>query len=339
MIYKMVNKQVPDVLAEYKEKIKNLLVTNNVNEVRIGGSFGRNDSNYNSDIDVWFIVKSLPTLPEIVELSNEELLVRHNLGKKYNYPNFDRHYCTILSQIEADFYEEVFPARVGVPRFLGETISLWGQSKIITKTSTKSDIIVSLKEFENTRKQVMDKGRSDLSRKYARRTLRELYFYRDNKRFVSDKSVDEIIKSTYEDNDEKVFVAARVFVNQLSSASSKEAIYHRDLSHRLMFTLEKVRWELVYGLTNKIDYINWVQEKKKYYAFFPSEIIQLITEASSMLGVEKTEEIFLLNEISTKSFSTDLIYQFHDYHTKWMLNNAKLDLKRYNDCAYVEGDR
>ncbi|MFZ2202750.1 MAG: hypothetical protein WAV56_05170, partial [Microgenomates group bacterium] len=299
----------------------------NVTEVRVIGSIGRKDGDLYSDMDVWFIFNILPRLDEMADISNRELSVREKLSQKFNLPNLNRHRCTIFTQKEAALYEQIFAVRVGMPRSLGETTILLGNGNQPIVSAPKADIIVSLKEFRELYERETARGHTYFLKKFVRRTLRETIFYHDGQRLTNNASVDEIIRDKYQDNDQKVLSVGREFSDHLRAKTKEESILFRDLAHHLMFTMEKFRWEIMYGITNNEEFDNWRLGISRRYTFYPQEMIDFVKEAAAELGVDPTEELEQIKMISDHKFSLGTAQKFHDFHTNWMLEKARLALK------------
>lgn len=313
----------PDILTRYYYEIEKELGLKNFTAVLIEGSFGRHDWCEWSDLDVDYTTKNPVPLLEVVDFSTRELEVRRKVGKEYGYPNLARHWCTIFTREEQETYDTVFAVRIGVPRYLGETVRLLGKEETTVRFAPPEDIVVSLQEFQLHYENNL--GRTDeidgiTSHKYARRAYREMRFYSSGERIPKTKEVDEAIKKYA--NDYLMFEEIKKYTQGLTSKqNSPQLIARRDLSHRLLFTMQKIRWEFISGMVNQ-DLFNWQSGQKKRHGFFPEQIKRLVREAGTALGTDDKEIITWLNNVQSRIGVEDLIL-FHQIHSNWMLKNAQ----------------
>lgn len=313
-----------NLMTAYKRDLGGNLPLYYVAEVRILGSFGRNEANPYSDMDLWLITKADLPLTEIVKLSNAELKVRERLGRDYNYPNLDKHRATILSRDEANLYENTFVSRVAVLRVEKEATILWGDSPAPRTGVCLPDLVASMEEFDKLYSLAENGANGVEPKKYARRVCREMTYYRDGVRLGNNRQVDAEIALRYDNSPAKVMEESRVYRERLYLAGlDPEAVARRQIAHNCMFTLEKVRWELTYGLVDPESLETWRKGVSRKHAFYPDKIAEFVSRTAHQLKLDSTPELEQLKNISTEPLTIDLVEQFHKVHTQWMIEGTR----------------
>jgi len=296
-----------------------------VQNLRILGSLGRLEMQKTSDMDIW-IITSINTVEELAKLSNKELSIRKKLSKKLQLKNIHRHRASIFSKKEAEIYMNTFPVRVGNPYILKEQIELISKQNIdytpIDGHSIFPDLIVSLEEFLEYFNNTINIPPQD--NKWAHRIVKEIYYYSRCQRVDKDRIILEITKNY--SKPKNILKLINSYLEKLKKTTNNYEVEKRRVLHKLMWTLEKVRWELVESHGN-IKYFNlWRQGKQKKYGFFPREIGQLVLDATKLLVIPK----------STKKLGTDLIKitrkqrvlsieDFHNSLTRWIIDTSSPD--------------
>lgn len=315
---------LPDVHQEYSKLFVQMIGFENVLEVRLTGSIGRNDFNLGSDMDTFLVVNGSRTLVELAAMSEAEMEARRFLARDLGMPNLARHRSTLLNQEEYYLYEQLFATRLGVERRCQENTFLKLGDLPAQKAPHPSDLVVTFNEFEELYQKAVD-GNGMSPHKYVRRLFREMVYYRDGVRISFNSDVDRQILLMC-GSDEEVVRQAREF--RESIVVSPEAVKARGIAHHLMFTLEKVRWELIYGLLNPADYEDWRLGIKRHYGFYPQEIVQLVEEAEKELGVDGKAIKEAAIALSKQPYDQDTIVAFHELHSQWMLNSCKIAFER-----------
>ena len=304
----------------YKKALVEKVDLGEVGKVRIIGSFGRNDANQESDMDVWIITNKRTSLATISRISDEEIAVREDLKEKFGYPNLTRHRATIFSREEADLYESTFSVRVGSIRTTGESTTIWGGTEAPVVIPTLVDLVASIEEFDALY-DIAEKGLNGISsRKYARRVCKEMKYITEGVRLNSNAEVDAEISINYNNSPAEVMEESRQVRDQLYlSGLDPVEVARRKIAYICMFTMEKVRWELTYGLADPQILENWRKGISRLYAFYPKKIKEFVCQTAEQLGIDPTEELEQIEKISTEPVSPDLLEEFNRVNTDWML--------------------
>jgi len=145
------------ILDDYFNMLKKADFIEKIIGVRVLGSFGRFDSNSESDLDIWLICddSTIGDLATLKSVAIKELSIRSELAKKHKHPNLDRHFSSIFSIQEAEIYDAAFFTRVKNSFSLGEILYKEFNSNLneidknieIDELQKKADLEQSLIEF------------------------------------------------------------------------------------------------------------------------------------------------------------------------------------------------
>lgn len=296
-------------------------VGENLSEIRILGSFGRSDWNRESDLDAWIVLNSPPNIRALGVMSETEWDYRKQLGAQYDFPYLGRHRATFFTRSEADLYDLTFPVRCGVPHALGETTVLFGPDPQPMSTDV-ADLVVSLQEFKDLYAKAVQ-GNGCLPHKYIRRMFREMVYYREGQRLSSNWVVD-MEMSRRELKDPDVLREVDRFIARANLPYPSLAF--RDLAHKLFFTLEKMRWELMYAVTDPREFDLWRTNQVRHHAFFPDQIYTLLDNAGQALNLDPEPVLSAFTAAISLPFDPELVQQFHSLHSSWTVKATELAL-------------
>lgn len=323
----------------YQDEVyKSGLLADGVHHMRVLGSVGRREHTQQSDMDIWLVCQqdSTQKMKDIHGVVQKEMLIRHALSKSLGMPHLARHFASVFTEEEALRYQQAFPVRVAIPGNLGEHVIIGerGNTSINPDISTEGleeDVAVSLLEFiGNCQKAALHNSPVNLQ-KWRRRIMQELQTYRDRERIGSNAEIDSLIAQTYQ-NDDQLFDDTRMFVDSLNVAP--ERITSRHIAHRLMWTLEKVRWELVAGYNDAERLKNWRLHSDRYLGLFPREISDLIIDFVGHTGMIPPNTTQLGSELLTLTrteFDSQRLDHFHQLLSQWLMqaHTAVLEPEKY----------
>lgn len=197
----------------------------------------------------------------------------------------------------------------------------------------KVDLITSLEEFL----QIYKTGNDYYKKKSFNRIFRELFFYTTEKRLLRDVDVKICLNSLDQNFSiwvEKILVYTEKLINFLKIEAWKDIIRTNEMSHKLMRTLEKVRWELISSYWN-IDYFdNWRNGKWSFLWFNPRQIGWLLSSFTEENNVVLDESIELwkqLISITRSKVSHEILNGFHDVFTSWVTKSMDVLYNQKND--------
>jgi thiamine kinase-like enzyme/predicted nucleotidyltransferase len=322
-----------EVLAGYKEELQKsgLINSPDISEVSVLGSFGRLEGNKESDMDIWLVCpeKNIDTLDKLSNVSDQEFLVRQKVAEKLSLPQLLRHKASIFTEEEAEIYRKVFAVRVGIPYILGD-FSIMTPNKpnpvMFDRLRFNVDYTVSLEEFIDHWQVAQDKNLPySQQRKWTRRMVQEMFFKATGRRLIRNQDQEELIKNNYGDSDIKVIEATKSEIMCHKKLLTPEEIKKQQNLHKIMWTLEKVRWELIKGKSNPQHLENWRQGIDRSFGFYPFEIGQLITETLGLTydPTSTTKKLGLQLIGLNRNTNQEDIDEFHSTLSKWISESAR----------------
>ncbi|MFA6981888.1 MAG: hypothetical protein WC243_02615 [Patescibacteria group bacterium] len=325
------------IIDSYKRLVEKECDLTKFDEVRILGSYGRGEPTSTSDLDVWFILTSQNNKPLDVSavLSNKDLKIRRQLIKQYKLRStFIDNRATILTGEEAKLYNKAFPVRLGIPYDRGEQRTIIGNPNTTTYSceEVKTDLAVSINEFiENWETAIINKAGLKKEKKWLYILCRDLLFFRDGIQVSLHKDLDKIFANYYRGNFNLLVKEGRDFYRELVQNIPAKNMSLRKLSHSLMWTYEKVEWELIESFGD-IDYFNnWRFGKYRLYGFFPFELEMLIEKVTNILGSGnlKDTDVFVEELVELRQLNYDLKNLPHTYKIfqNWVLSALRLSLE------------
>jgi len=335
-------KTAKTVVDDYLEMAKEQLRTLGVNQIRILGSYGRQDAFVESDMDVWLICNHniVENIQSIAKLSQIELSLRKKVAEKHELHNLARHKATILSKREANLYQASFYTRVTIPYTLQEQtkVSLEKMGRISgggTKNNKTADLIVSLAEFVgNWEKAVSHKLSTHTQNKWIRRIAQEVEYTITGTRHISTNSLNKLLASKYRNSLKKLFASTDALTKKLMKDVSRNELVYCKLTHHLMWTLEKVRWELINYYATPELFEKWRCGLSKSYGFYPREIGNLVLQCLNTINNQPTNTsklgtdlIVLSRERGGKKVQA-LVEDFHNTLRTWLTKETSLLLRK-----------
>jgi len=339
---------IEKIVEEYVSLLKQSEFFGEIVSVMILGSFGRYDANNASDMDVWLICKddSIVNLSRLSNIASAERALRTRLGIKYNYPNLDRHLASFFSQEEASLYQNIFYTRVLNPKKLGEIVQIdfvdsFFDTRVIqyelSDTQKAADLAQSLNEFVENWNKAKERSLSmNISKKWLRRIFQEIEFCRNGTRIKSSRTLDIGIREKYENDSKAVFDDVQLLMKNLSQKTDETEISRSRLLHSLLWTLEKVRWEIIFSQNSKLYFNQWRLGKVRGYGFSPREIGNLVSEAVidysaySTFTNELAEHLIYLTRISE---NIERLEHLNVVLSKWVIDTAMILIGKRNSTG------
>ena len=294
------------------------------------GSLGKFGGNSVSDIDSWLVCTDvrITDLEFMIKASEEELKIRKTLNSSYNYLNLSRHRASIFSEQEAELYRRSFAVRVGIPYIIGEQNVLQGNNNssrniVFTEKEIKTDLLVSMDEFHNAYT-VLD---NDVIRKKAtRRIIQEGRYYRVGERIKGNTEIDRLVDVEYDGDWQKAMETelekTRMWVGEVEPKEYEK----RALLHKLAWTLEKVRWEMIESKLDSRYLERWRKGEGTGYGFSPHQIGRLMAQSAEILAWMSSSSKNLgeeLCELTRDNYDPARITDAHIALTHWITDQMK----------------
>ncbi len=320
------------IILLYRERIDGLLARHpHVQEVSLLGSFGRGDASRESDMDPWVITDDDLMLEDMAIISADELSIRRSIAAELDLPNLARHLASLFSQGEAALYRRAFLSRVEVPRCHGAHSVIAqrvGNASAVTfsKHQLVLDSAVSIGEFSEQLSSALQRGKTaePLQKKWSRRIIQLIDFLEKGEWIARDHGLDRILVQHFSGRPEAVVQSAERYLQSVRQALNNDAWERRTLSHKLLWNIEKVRWEVFQGMVDEAHFDRWRQGQGRFFGFPPKQISALADRVHLALG----EGIGLaplqerLVTLQTGECSRDHIGSFHDSWRYWLQANA-----------------
>ena len=327
------------ILDDYFNMLKKADFIEKIIGVRVLGSFGRFDSNSESDLDIWLICddSTIGDLATLKSVAIKELSIRSELAKKHKHPNLDRHFSSIFSIQEAEIYDAAFFTRVKNSFSLGEILYKEFNSNLneidknieIDELQKKADLEQSLIEFVDNWKSATKRNLSrEMSVKWLRRIIQELDYQKTSIRVVDASTLDTKISDIYANSPKEIIKLANDHISEISSEIEGNRIETVRLLHSVMWTLEKVRWELINSRNNS-----------EYFGFYPRELGNLIRQIIILFPQSTTLSSTLsrfLIKLTRITSDEKIIDEFNKQLSIWSCSVAELLLSnKENDQLEV----
>lgn len=257
-----------EVISKYKESLKKSKVFPFIKDVYLLGSYGKLYPEVESDMDIWLVVdkKTVTHTETLAMVANTEKEIRRAISKDLLLPNLNRHYASIFTPDEASLYHKIFDTRVATVSMKKELLDMPSWYKEIDQAVSFGEFV---EHWQSARQQGLGPA---WEKKWLRRIIEEERLVDDGNRTCDPKKLDQIIKQEYQDDHQKILELAQ---QHLEGVDPSKVVITK-LLHGLMWTLEKVRWEIVNSSLDK-DYFNkWRLGQYKTPGFNPREIGKLL---------------------------------------------------------------
>ncbi len=309
------------IQKEYYDVLSQQEWFSELDEVVLLGSHGRKEGDSVSDLDVWLLLKDTSDLESLSTISSKDMELRKILAQKFNCPNLDRHPASVFNPLEAILYRKIYFTRVGLPYSLGEQSQIiqsdFALLPQIEEYDRVIDWVISINEFLQ-----MDELTADYVMKWKRRIIQDILYYRDNIRLVRNKDLDRIYQERYFSNPTVLRKEAEMLVR---NNITKYGIEYIDIQKRenlktIVTTLEKVRWEFMFGVVDSERYNGWLKGRlwegsPRRYAFVPYQILDVILQYENLFG-QRSFSCDVIKKLNEDCERMD-IYTFYRLFTKW----------------------
>ncbi len=319
------------VIERYQERVAGVcLQYPQIQHISLLGSFGRQDATVDSDMDPWIICDNGLDLGQMANISRAEWSIRQSMADDYQLSHLARHRASLFSLTEATFYRRAFLVRVEIPRRRGEHHVVAQPGGALTDSDFSArelciDTVVSIDEFATQLRTAIQAGPSEIGRqkKWSRRILQELHV-------LDTGGLEPIIPEQRAGHILDALSCAETYLQTAGSKLDALALSRRILAHKLMWNVEKVRWELFQSLANEAHFHHWRQAQGVFFGFPPVEIEALAQRIQACLGGDNAhrdldEHIALL---TIDHCSMDQIHAFHAVWQDWLHTHAHLLLAR-----------
>ncbi|MFN7160963.1 MAG: phosphotransferase family protein [Candidatus Gracilibacteria bacterium] len=319
------------LVETYVQYLKTAIDPDNTLGFIIWGSAGRQQLSANSDLDIWIISTSELTFKEAFDLSEKEYSQRQLFGLRHGLKEFSRHRASIFSQEEAKAYLEAFYWRYYLSLSQFSEALTWNYSIPKLHTSQEdiqADLITTLQErlesFAHSRKE-------------------KLLFYnlRDYNYYIGMKKGSYF---TAPSNEDSRSISKYI---ELHARQPFLKLAWRRQTHALLWSLEKVRWEL-FNVSNNPKYFDqWKRGTHGGYGYslpaLGNFLFQLMLTKRCTITLELKELGKLLTQLLHEE-NTERIPTIYALLTKILQNaiaqpsrlNKKL-LKSYSVTVPIHG--
>jgi predicted nucleotidyltransferase len=323
-----------ELIQKYTEEASKESWFEDLEDIVVLGSHGRKDGKFDSDMDMWLIMKNTEDLEEVAFVGNQELLFRSYLSNSCGLPSLDRHLASIYDLEEAELYRKIYFRRVGLPFLLGEQTSI--------KRSDREDLLVSdklsymcwilaMEEFIN-RQNLLEVSESESNYKWVRRIVQEGVWEIEKYRIPTKGLLDDYYLMNFEGNWDLLYSYIQENIDQgLRLYDISESDLMKLRNYRTMITtLEKIRWEFVTSYRKLGRYSRWLKEldhigNPRRYAFTFSEIREVVNKHNVLHPQDLVKSEGLLKILNTKPeerreqvLSPQVVYSAY---RKWCLDS------------------
>lgn len=305
--------------------------------VSLLGSFGRGDADPESDMDPWVVCDEGLTLQQMAAISDIEKEIRQVIAREYDLPNLARHRASVFLEQEAELYRCTFHARVEVPRLQGEQNVIMQhaqpmQNVQLSQREAELDQAVSLDEFTEqllAAIQIGVRARKN-QEKWSRRIAQQLLWFAEGTWISSKDELDRHIALFFAGQPERILRAAQEYGERVRDRWTEAERCRRILTHKIMWNLEKVRWELFQSLTDVEHFHLWRLGQKRFFGFPPQDIGLLAEKIRQCIGQDDGIDALqrAIQMLTADDCAVAEVHNFYEVWQHWLQINARSLLQK-----------
>ena len=135
------------------------------------------------------------------------------------------------------------------------------------------------------------------------------------------------IRERYSDDYEVIEDAKTLERSLNNTPESEEKVKYRRILHTSLFTLQKLRWQLIDSFNDSCQYLAWKSGIHGIHAFVLPQIIDVFRNASENLNMDYHEFERQCQLIQSSEHMSTKVNNFHEYASTYLLELAKVSIK------------
>ena len=326
------------IINTYSSELTLDSLMQHIRRIDVLGSIAFLDAKITSDMDLWIIVDEADiTNVELVKrISDEEFGFRQELAKTLEMKNLDRHRASMFSGKESELYRSAFLARVEYPLQTGNHKVLYTAEQTLSPIPYSAedytlDVGISITEFISRIALFINQGKDELSiDKLAQRVARELHLYNNGQYLGITAQLRILVEQLFNGSRDRTLSEAKALSAEIFSRNSENRIKARNLMHSLMWTLEKVRWEILESLDDPIYLKGWIDGTQEGLGFslpllmsFLQQVNEFLESDLDLSALERDKKLLVSVQ------SPEALEKFHNTFSVWISRAMNLLTEKY----------